>query len=392
MPQRVVTACLAGALLVAGCKKTDATNRPPASVTSSTSTGTGTGGSAGSAGGAGDAGGGGAGTGGSGSGAVGAGGAPPEDCYDGVDGDGDGFVDCLDHQSECKPLCVDTGATCMGSKPLADPSVDVLGDNTEFAQLAGASCGTIQPNLDGHANVYKVTAASDGILDASVTPVEMKDDLLLTVRKTCDEPLSELACGDLLGTECVRVPAKKGDEFFLFVSGYSALTYGPYHLSLKTRPAKCGDNLLDPTETCDDGNMTSGDGCSAACDLELSEVEDNATVATANAFKEPMIGRIEPTTDVDVVSFEAVKANTTVTATNTVIPGIGCKKVFIDSFLELIGTDGVTVLASNDDNGGPAAKIIKTGLPVGKYFLRLKAAPGAPKKHTFAYRWSLKLQ
>ena len=33
--------------------------------------------------------------------------------------------------------------------------------------------------------------------------------------------------------------------------------------------AVCGDNVLEPpAETCDDGNLTGGDGCSATCQLE----------------------------------------------------------------------------------------------------------------------------
>jgi len=390
MSQSTALALLASACVLGACKQAETQKKPTplttSSAVSSTSTGSsGEGGSGGTSGAGGDGGVGGA-------GGAGSGGAPPEDCYDGIDGDGDGFVDCLDHESECKPLCVDTGATCMGSKDLADPSVDVLGDNTEFAQLSGATCGTKQPNLDGHANVYTVTAASSGVLDATVTPVEMKDDLLLAVRKACDDPMSELACGDGLGSECVRVAVNKGDQLFLLVSGYSALTYGPYHLAVKTRATVCGDKLLDPTETCDDGNAASGDGCSALCQLEVSEVEDNGTVAKANAFKEPMIGRIDPTADIDVISFEVTKAGSNLTVTNEVIPTKACKKAFIDSYLDLIGTDGSTIIASNDDNGGTAAKILKGGLAVGKYYLRLKAAPGAPPNHTFAYRWSLKLQ
>jgi len=32
--------------------------------------------------------------------------------------------------------------------------------------------------------------------------------------------------------------------------------------------AKCGDDTLDPGEDCDDGNLVSGDCCSASCDAE----------------------------------------------------------------------------------------------------------------------------
>jgi cysteine-rich repeat protein len=35
-------------------------------------------------------------------------------------------------------------------------------------------------------------------------------------------------------------------------------------------PARCGDRVVTAPETCDDGNMTSGDGCSATCMLEMS--------------------------------------------------------------------------------------------------------------------------
>lgn len=35
-----------------------------------------------------------------------------------------------------------------------------------------------------------------------------------------------------------------------------------------TREPRCGDSVVDGTEQCDDGNTVSGDGCSAACALE----------------------------------------------------------------------------------------------------------------------------
>jgi len=34
-------------------------------------------------------------------------------------------------------------------------------------------------------------------------------------------------------------------------------------------PAACGDGVIDPWETCDDGGTNGGDGCSAACEIEL---------------------------------------------------------------------------------------------------------------------------
>jgi cysteine-rich repeat protein len=42
-----------------------------------------------------------------------------------------------------------------------------------------------------------------------------------------------------------------------------------------TTAAVCGNNVMETGETCDDGNTTSGDGCSALCAREVNEVEPN---------------------------------------------------------------------------------------------------------------------
>jgi cysteine-rich repeat protein len=51
------------------------------------------------------------------------------------------------------------------------------------------------------------------------------------------------------------------------------------------RVPTCGDNLVDAPETCDDGNLVNGDGCSASCAIEgtVSEIEPNDTTGGADA-------------------------------------------------------------------------------------------------------------
>ena len=34
------------------------------------------------------------------------------------------------------------------------------------------------------------------------------------------------------------------------------------------RPPNCGDGVVDSDEECDDGNLSSGDGCSDICQVE----------------------------------------------------------------------------------------------------------------------------
>ena len=41
--------------------------------------------------------------------------------------------------------------------------------------------------------------------------------------------------------------------------------------------AFCGDGILDPGESCDDGNNASGDGCSSVCSLEVTPHTTHAT-------------------------------------------------------------------------------------------------------------------
>ncbi len=41
-------------------------------------------------------------------------------------------------------------------------------------------------------------------------------------------------------------------------------------------PALCGNGAVDPGETCDDGNQTDGDGCSAACQSEIVACPDGS--------------------------------------------------------------------------------------------------------------------
>jgi cysteine-rich repeat protein len=45
----------------------------------------------------------------------------------------------------------------------------------------------------------------------------------------------------------------------------------------------CGNNVIEPPETCDDGNTEDGDGCSASCELETAPPGDVNGDATVNA-------------------------------------------------------------------------------------------------------------
>jgi cysteine-rich repeat protein len=67
----------------------------------------------------------------------------------------------------------------------------------------------------------------------------------------------------------------------------------------------CGNHVLNNSETCDDGNMTGGDGCSATCQSEnpaavqhekKMAVEEPSTATARNAptVAQPVISKIKP--------------------------------------------------------------------------------------------------
>jgi len=95
---------------------------------------------------------------------------------------------------------------------------------------------------------------------------------------------SELGCNDdsspELASSALQFDAMEGQDIYIVVEGYD-LT-GNYELSIET--VVCGDGILAPTEGCDDGNITDGDGCNAQCQWECDgedEYEDDDSLAEA---------------------------------------------------------------------------------------------------------------
>ncbi|MBI2551132.1 thrombospondin type 3 repeat-containing protein [Candidatus Uhrbacteria bacterium] len=68
---------------------------------------------------------------------------------------------------------------------------------------------------------------------------------------------------------------------FVWAGGNSEGVYSEarlVNLGSTVTPVLCGDGITDATEFCDDGNRTSGDGCSAVCTLEAGAVCGNFIV------------------------------------------------------------------------------------------------------------------
>jgi fibro-slime domain-containing protein len=91
--------------------------------------------------------------------------------------------------------------------------------------------------------------------------------------------------------------------------------------------ARCGDGKLDPGEACDDGNPTSGDGCSATCQLETGfACGDPGTACLAtHACGNGILEDLEQCDDHNTTSGDGCSANCQLEAGWTCpIPGIRC--------------------------------------------------------------------
>jgi cysteine-rich repeat protein len=299
-------------------------------------------------------------------------------CYDGIDNDGNRKKDCAD--PACAATCADS---CSAPPRILDPGF-LNGDSTGHASLLTSSClpsgATSGPEL-----VFRVVASQTGVLEAVLTAVSA--DFSLSVRTDCAAASAEKACSDRSAgpgaTETVKIPVTAGDPLFLVVDGAGPGDVGAFALEVHSSAIACGNRTRDPGEECDDGNTTSGDGCSGTCKLELSEHEPNDTLAAANAYTHmPFVAQISPAGDVDVFSITLKNANSQIDVDTLDLGDGACANLELDDRVDLLGPDGHVIASNDDGNVGFCATLSATGLAAGTYYVRVTASGVAT---TFPY-------
>jgi cysteine-rich repeat protein len=315
--------------------------------------------------------------------------SPAEDCFDGLDNDGDGLRDCED--PDCAPVCADS---CASPIVIAAP-VYVIGDSTGHANTLASSCASGAGS--GPELVYQVTAAEAGVLDFTL----LSDvNLTLSARSQCDDAGTELGCSNRVaappGAERLTVPVALGDTVLVVLDGFDDGEFGVYSLKVDARVPGCGDLHTDPGEECDDGSQISGDGCSATCTVETTESEPaNNAFGSADLYppaSDRWYARIYPAGDQDYLSAEVTVAGSTIVAQIHDLGDGGCANHLLDTVLDILGTDGSTLLAS-DDNGGEGSCSLATaaGLAAGTYYVRV-AASSTASPSSFGYALDVTVQ
>ena len=134
--------------------------------------------------------------------------------------------------------------------------------------------------------------------------------------------------------------------------------------------AVCGDGTVEDDEECDDGNSTNGDGCTSDCTLE-GDGNDSFETAESLTINRGLNGVIDPEGDVDYYSF-AGEAGVWVTTYTEANPND--QDELIDTVITLYDSEQVQ-LAENDNlaerNAADSSMIMR--LPyTGTYYLKVQ--------------------
>lgn len=151
--------------------------------------------------------------------------------------------------------------------PLTSAKDVGLSGNTALAKASLAGLGLCAAGNQSKDITYEVIADERGKITATITPAAGFDALLYERGAPCGHG-NQSVCADKGGSgaaETITYFAEAGDKRYVVVDGKSG-SAGTYTLKLHLDPGSyCGDGVVDPEEACDDGNLISGDGCSAAC-------------------------------------------------------------------------------------------------------------------------------
>lgn len=213
----------------------------------------------------------------------------PEQCDDGnvADGDGCAATCALEPMTAAVDTCPGEPITLAGA-----PGGPMTWKRTASTSPLGARVRSCSNTLDRKDAVYSFVAPYNGYVKAKAKGAF---NVTLDLRSTCvletasaPPSATSLSCGKAdggNGEERVEAPIVAGTTYFLVVEGSSTNTNkeGPFELQVDVEPAVCGNSRIEGGETCDDGALDPGDGCSASCVLEPTPTT-RTTCANAEAL------------------------------------------------------------------------------------------------------------
>ncbi len=184
--------------------------------------------------------------------------------------------EACDHRANglCDPGCVPPAATCEAPAELDrawDSWVESAVWRSERPVSGSAPAPSCTPSAAGAGAIARFRAPLSAEWLFTFEPLDFAGALALVPADGCGDPARELGCVAGFPGEPVTLVRQlaSGETVLLALGG---LTGAPFRLSARLRVGVCGDGVVSPfSEQCDDGNTTSGDGCSELCLDELVE-------------------------------------------------------------------------------------------------------------------------
>lgn len=236
-----------------------------------------------------------------------------EQCDDGNTQAGDGCSPtCQTEIPVCGNGIVDLGEECDDGNTMSGDGCDSMcqSENVPGADL----CANAVPIGDGVYDFDTTAAGTDGNAHSSCQfDGQTYQDIWWQYNATCDGNLSVSLCGSGYDTDLViydtcactptdanlagcnddgcpgsapdtyrsqlTVPVIAGNCYLIRVGGWSSGDAGIGTMTISNSGAPCntcGNGNLEAGEQCDDGNTTGGDGCSAVCQFEFDDCNNNS--------------------------------------------------------------------------------------------------------------------
>lgn len=144
--------------------------------------------------------------------------------------------------------------------PLGVLHDSTLGAASEFSPIVQYPCSFVPG--PGRERVYVYTSDVDGTLSVRVTfNATSNDHTFVYTRESCSDASSQTTCAQGQFPMLQR-GAYAGAPIYLIVDTSDSSTDGSgYMLESAFTPSVCGNLAVEAPEDCDDGNDTSGDGC-----------------------------------------------------------------------------------------------------------------------------------
>ncbi len=299
-----------------------------------------------------------------------------EQCDDSnmVSGDGCSAACAWEGTAEMEPNGLRTQATLLlPSGNTQASAVGVIGStgDVDYYEIAVPAGGSILAEVIGFDGGCPTDSA---ISLRSSTGFELASD-------TRDGPGD---CGRISPGADSSARSLLGGTYYLRVSGTASNS--TYQVRVQVFTPGCGDLYLATGEQCDDGNTNAGDGCSATCQYELTEMEPNNTSSAATslaAISQTVSGSVGTAGDNDWYSITVLDGARIGVFSHT---GAVDQCPTEDTVVTIYDDAGTVVLAT-DTNDGPrfcSAVYANEAGPLTAGTYRIRVAPFSMTQ-TFSY-------